>query len=341
MSNTGYKYISQTERKGHYVFTPPAWVGANQKTYSTLALDEAVQIRNEIMGHNPDKVEVKTKPNKWEVAELWERAVQAQEKVEQTDPGGWHDITIDSGGQATVVALMSDLHLGSPYTDYKSILEDTDIIEDTEGMHLVVVGDERDNFILRGLSSARFGAEMSLPSELQMYRDWLQRVEDKTLAYVTGNHDLWTYKTSGLDVAQMLLPENVLYDPHVLRMKWHINGFDYKVKLRHKWPGTSIYNWTHGIERAWRDEPFDIGIGGHTHQATLCREFVRDGQLRLAILMGTYKNLGDKFGDQIGHPASPHKGSAAVMFHPDGHIQWFRELHQAAQYLNYLRGSNE
>jgi hypothetical protein len=270
--------------------------------------------------------------------ELWNRAMQNQARQYEKMEDPWYPITVDSP-KPFAVAFMSDMHIGSPNVNYRLLYDHSQIIRWTDGMYLIVLGDERDNFVGTRLNHARFTANMSVDDEVRLYIAWKEMVEDKMLAYVTGNHDLWSWKMAGIDLADLVLPKTVLYDKYEVRIAINLNDLHtWQLKLRHRWSGRSIYNLTNGIERAWQFESFDIGIGGDYHDGTICREFIRDGQIRYAILLGTYKNLDDPYHKQIGKIQSPHMGCGVMIFYPDGEMQWFRDIEQAADYLEYLRG---
>lgn len=344
MSNTGHKYISETE--DGFVLTPPRVCKAKQRTYTFQTLEAALHTRKNFLGPSPAVVE---DPPPGPVAkieeqqsldpqELWDAAFRVQERVQQTQPDPWYTIRIDDD-RPVAVALLSDAHFGSPHVNYRALLSDADIVASTEGMFSFFLGDARDNFVLSKLSHARHDAEMPIDAELALYQDWMGRVSGKSLAWVTGNHDLWTKTLAGIDLDRLLLPKRILYDPHVLHIRLQLGDAEWCIKLRHRWPYRSIYNPTHGIETSWErgQMPFDIGIGGDSHIGTLFRDFLREGKRRLAVLIGTYKNLGDPFHRQIGKLQCPHDGCGALIFCPDGRIHREWELQSAADYLKYLR----
>jgi hypothetical protein len=82
--------------------------------------------------------------------------------------------------------------------------------------------------------------------------------------------------------------------------------------------------------------PFDIGVGGHTHIGTLMRPFFRHGREKLAILTGAYKRF-DSYSKELGYAETVTTGCGAVIFHPDGRIWYSSNLKTACEYLTYLR----
>lgn len=341
-TNSGHAYISKLD-DGRYLLHIPGWLGLKQQKMSSTNLAELMVTRNQMFGEDfgedmPDPEIIWQVPAKSKTPEdLWQAAFTVQDEIENDAVPAWTDVRIDSS-KPVGLALMSDLHIGSPYVDYKSLYAHSEIVRDTPGLFLLVAGDERDNFIISKLAHARRSARISVPQELIMYKSWVDMVREKIVSYVTGNHDLWTYKLSGVDLAEQYLPPQVLYDKFEVRMRFLVGQEEWKMRIRHRWAGRSYLNLTNGIERDWQFMPFDIGIGGDYHDATLCREFIREDKIRFAILLGTYKRLGDPFFSQVGKQQSPHNGAAMIIMHPNGDMQWFRDLEMGAEYLTYLRG---
>lgn len=345
-TNTGHAFISRLNN-GRYLLTIPKSLrdaqGIDQQKKSSDSLEELVIWRNELFGEDFDEnVPGLTRPlpkkQKLSATELWEGAIADQAKLEAAIEEPWYPITAE-GILPFAFAFMSDAHMGSPYVNYKLLRQHTQIVKETPGMNLIVVGDEHDNMMTEKLYHARFENTIPMSQELLMFKYWLEDIQDDCLAYVTGNHDLWSYKKAGIDLAELLLPRTVLYDKYEVRIVIKLyNGREWKVRIRHRWPGRSYLNLTNGLERDWQFCPYDIAIGGDYHDGTICREFIRDGQVRFAILLGTYKNLDDPFHKMVNKQQSPHVGSATIIFHPNGTMEWQRDIEQAAEYLTWLRG---
>jgi hypothetical protein len=84
------------------------------------------------------------------------------------------------------------------------------------------------------------------------------------------------------------------------------------------------------------DIDYDWAVGGHTHIGTYCRPFHRHGKRRYAILTGTYK-IHDSFGEELNFPSPKDSGCGAMVLHPDGRQWFFEKLHEAAEFLAFLR----
>ena len=168
---------------------------------------------------------------------------------------------------------------------------------------------------------------------------YFNKLQGSILFWCSGNHENWTRKVSGIDfIREGLKGSLCLYDRTQISftLRWGKN--EQKWLVRHKWRYSSIFNATHGLEVGWErvGYNFDVGVGGHTHIATLCRPFIRENKKRFAVLLGTYK-IRDNFGRECGFPASVGRGSGAFVYHPDGRVFWCDDLPTAKDLLQTWR----
>lgn len=237
------------------------------------------------------------------------------------------------------LAILSDIHAGGK-ADYEAIEADVDIITRTEGMYVGNLGDDTDNFINTKLNWIQKEQPTTFDMETRFLEWLLRRLSGNILFWVSGNHNNWTKKTSGIDfIKEGLKGTHCLYDASQIffSLKWGDN--EQKWLVRHKWKYSSIFNCTHGIETGWErvGKNFDVGCAGHTHIATLCRPFIREEKKRFAILLGTYK-LRDNFGRECGYSNSVGTGSGAFVYHPDGRSFWCEDLLTAKDLLKTWQG---
>ena len=93
-----------------------------------------------------------------------------------------------------------------------------------------------------------------------------------------------------------------LYDTDDSRVMVQVGGWQVPMRVRHHWRGHSIYNITHGIERAAKwDADFLLGAGAHKHRGGVARPFVCGGQQAMAVMVGTYKRV-DSYARRGGWP---------------------------------------
>lgn len=271
------------------------------------------------------------------VDELWERAKAHQQKVEARIALKKNQ-TIELPNEPMALAFLSDVHFGSPNTDYVRAQQDALLVAATEGMYAEFHGDLGDNWIVPGkLTAQSRNQSMTLTDEGRMAVDWLETIGESLLVVVAGNHDNWTYQLAGVDALKnSLVNRQVLYDAHEVVWKMQVGPSSWTLKSRHKWRGFSKFNHTHGIEVGWENDRFDIGVGGHTHTGTWCRPFGKDNKRRHAVVTGTYK-LEDGYAKQLGMPATMGLGCGAMLFHPDGRTHWCDDLETAADFLAYWR----
>ncbi len=232
------------------------------------------------------------------------------------------------------IALLSDIHAGGK-ADYSAIEADVNIITQTEGMYVGNLGDDTDNFVNAKLQWIQKEQPTTFDMETR-FLEWLfKKLSGNVLFWVSGNHNNWTKKASGIDfIREGLMNTHCLYDSNQIffTLKW--GNHEQRWLVRHKWKFSSILNPTHGIEVGWERVGlnFDVGCAGHTHIATLCRPFVREGKKRFAVLLSTYK-IRDNFGREMGFANSVGNGSGAFVYHPDGRSFWCEDLLTARDLL--------
>jgi hypothetical protein len=269
---------------------------------------------------------------------LWDMAANEYKSVEATVKAKASQ-SIFLGNKPTGIAFLSDLHIGNAGTDYSAIMRDTELVANTPGMYAAFHGDGIDNWIVGKLQALQRNQTVSHKNEIAMFRYWLEKIHQKLLLVVSGNHDNWTAKLSGLDIIPSLLGDtHVLYDNYEVRVNIECGDGTWDTIVRHQWKYSSIFNPTHGIEVGYdrMGVPFDIGIGGHTHIGTLFRPFYRHQKERLALLTGAYKRV-DSFAKEIGYAPTAANGCGAIIFMPDGKLWYNSNLEVACDYLKYLR----
>ena len=246
------------------------------------------------------------------------------------------------GDKPVALAFLADLHFGGPCVDYQAARRDAVTVRDTPGMYAAILGDMTDNWILPAMQHLQQGALLSQSDAVRMLRAYLGVLGSKLVAAVAGNHDLWSDRQAGVDILRLVMPETCrLYARHELLLDVAFRGgASCRMLLRHKWPHSSQYNPTHGIEWAARfgDTGFDLGIGGHTHPGTFCRPFPWRQKMLHAVMVGTYK-FRDDYRDAGQFPRQPdsHRGAGALVLYPDGRRAWFDDLQTAADFLQFLR----
>jgi len=274
----------------------------------------------------------------------WARAIEWQDHQEEKQSLRKHQEIILPGDKPCAVAMLSDPHFGSADCDYKRARDDAELIRDTPGMYGMVLGDIGDNWIGSALGYIQREQPMRLVEEQALERGWIRVLVEKLLVFLLGNHDARTVKEAGIDWLALVLEHAAcLYDHNETVLTLKLGEASWRMKLRHVWPGRSIYNRVHGQVRDahFVDPSWDIAVGGHTHAGTL---FVDDvpfsGIRKLYVQIGTYK-ISDAYARRHNMTMAPEedRGCGALLFYPDGRLQTFRCLRTCAEFLGYLRGA--
>ena len=243
---------------------------------------------------------------------------------------------MDFGHEPICLVAIGDQHLGNPGTDHERVFREAGIVADTPNMYALLMGDLVDNFIIGRLASMRAlsSARVTIAEEWELLRDYMHALGGKVRAVVGGNHDAWTRKLVGIDYLREVVSEFMelpIYDTDDVTIDINIGDWTTAVRLRHKWLGSSQYNPTHAIEKAYKWEGgFQIGIGGHTHVGGVARGFIgRNHEQAMAVQVGAYKRI-DSFAKEIGFPASNNSTAMAIIFDPETRSFWGMESLEAA-----------
>lgn len=239
------------------------------------------------------------------------------------------------------LVFVADVHAGSPGTDYPRLFEEADLVSRTPGMYAVLVGDMLDQFVIGNLKNVRFHSRFTLSDEWAIVRGFLELIAHKIVVSIAGNHDNWSSYLIGVDYYRSVLKEirpDALYDQNDARFRVNVPGHNWMFRVRHSWQGSSIYNPTHGIERAAKwDQDFDIGIAAHTHKAGLARAFNNAGKTGWAVLCGSYKRV-DDYARRMGFPKPNESTAVALVFTECGGVVYFEDLTDAAKYMETAYG---
>lgn len=268
---------------------------------------------------------------------VWEAAKRSYTREhERQERGAQQQIQFDHGPVCLV--FMADLHCGGTGVDYGRIDADCDLILNTPGMYVGLVGDLLDNFIVGKLLALQKDRKFTVSEEWVLVRRVVSKLAPKLLFSVGGNHDAWTYMLSGVDYfreVQASIKHNVLYASDDLLVSVAVGTAVYRLRARHKWRGNSMYNPTHAIERAAKFDggrPFDVGIGAHTHVSGVSRYFNNGGKTGLAVQCGSYKRY-DEYATRLGFPAPNEAAAMSVILDSDGSMVAATTLQSAARFM--------
>lgn len=276
-------------------------------------------------------------------AEVWERARDiADEAALRHSTLGRATITVDENIPFGML-LSADEHLDSSGTALGVIEKMAKLVSVTEGLYAGLVGDLRDNFIIKQIMMAAIKARFPPAQQMALVEHYVSLFgPGKVLFMVGGNHDAWERKLSGIDSLERLAAQNrVIYDTDQFFIRLKVGGQEYKLLMRHKGRGNSMYNPTHVCMQAMRmgvaDEPPDVVVMGHTHEPGIT-EWVWYGMRRLAVKVGSAK-LHDDWAREMGFPPGAHMAPVLIFWPDRRKVLAFWDHEEGADYLKYLRRS--
>lgn len=245
--------------------------------------------------------------------------------------------TIRFDTEPIMLAFVGDQHLGNAGTDVERVFEEQKTIIQTPGAYAWIMGDVVDNFIVGRLQEKNMKPAAPIWEQWQLAKEYLDRWGDRIVAFVGGNHGAWTMQQTQIDYRRDVCPDGVLFDGDDVQAEVSVGSASYDVWARHKWKGNSIYNQTHGQERAARfnDPNYDLYVGAHTHEGALYREMIHEGQRKAAVQIGSYK-VHDDYAQASGFPPSDMSTACAVILHDDGSMHGMADLDAAKRYMSAI-----
>ena len=237
------------------------------------------------------------------------------------------------------------LHFGDPHvdddgTDLEALERHTQLVNDTEGLFAVNVGDTTNNWCGR---LARLYADQST-SAAQAWKlaEWFIN-RCRWLYIIAGNHDLWS--GTGDPLRWIAKQQGALYKASEARIALQFpNGASIRINARHDHSGSSIWNPAHGpMKAAMLGTRDHIYVAGHKHESAY--SVLKDpinGIAMHAIKVASYK-VYDRYAKDKGfrdNALSPCVlttiNPALPEHHPDLVKVWW-EPEEGAEYLRYLR----
>lgn len=255
------------------------------------------------------------------------------------DARRWMEIKVKTN-KPIGIAFVGDPHIDNNGCNWPLLRRDISILEDTEGLFAVNIGDLTDNWIGR-LIRLYADQEMSKKQAWKLAKWFLKETKVKWLCHLLGNHDLW-------NDGPYLIKANAT--PQVPVEEWQSrfqvvfpNGQRVRVHAAHDFPGSSIWNKQHGPQKAsMLQEEADIFACGHKHMWAINEgENAERGFLYWLIRARGYKFI-DSYADQLGYASQKYGATITAIIDPsikDGpkRIRCFSDLEQAAEFLTYLR----
>lgn len=305
--------------------------------------------------HSPRKmatrIDIKEEPLEsceMPIDELIESRIQAsQRKIKSTAK---HKKTIELPAEPVGVVVFGDVHIDNDGCDFKSLMSHVRLIQETEGILAVQIGDMQDNWI--GRLQRNFADASITASDGWRLSEWLLGSGENDaglqwLALIGGNHDSWA-NAPGLDPLSWLSKRCgiIAYAPDEIRLtltwKGHPDLDPIVWILRHHFSGQSWFHPTHGPHKeAMLDGECHVTVAGHIHQWGELTTEQRHGRINTALRVRGYKRA-DSYAKMKGFYEQDHGESCLVVLDPfadgPGRVTTFWDLKRGCEFLTMLRG---
>lgn len=299
------------------------------------------------MGYKIGDIEIEDIPSPEEpIEDLIERAIKHNEKQHEfANRRNLVDVNLHIEGPFGIVGL-PDQHLNNPGTLLRKAMEDAKIIQKTEGLCCIAVGDWLDNFIIGRLERERRGDIMTHDDGNRIQEYYLSLIADKLLAAIQGNHGAWVKSLGGVDPLGELfrrLNKQGIYDSDEMRVRINLpSGQNFIHLVRHIFPGHSKYNTAHGV-LAWmldRWQGESVLWGGHIHSSAhvaIEREHLGESMVVHGIQLSSYKTI-DRYAVTRGFRRNSPFITPVIIHIPETRkTMFFEDIEQGVDYLKYLR----
>jgi hypothetical protein len=238
-------------------------------------------------------------------------------------------IRIDTDSPAPVL-FISDWHIGSWGTSYKTVASITQTIKD-RGLWVAVLGDMLQMSIkLRNVLEI---SDNALPPRLQMrfLQSWLEDIAPSIIFATFDNHSVMREEAAtGFSQYAELFKAKTIYHSGIGHVDLIVGNETYKIASSHRFRGNSYLNPTHGQMRYGRMEGQDreVIVAGDSHCPAI--QTYTDGPMeRIAINCGTLQT--DSGYAKRFFSLSTHDWMPVIEFWPDRHL--FQSYPSLTHYL--------
>lgn len=219
-----------------------------------------------------------------------------------------------------LVLFVSDIHLGSIYTDYSKVLKFWNFILQKENIYLILNGDFIDNFDVPSTKHLIAGVNSQLLTP-ELQRELLIKfisalvAKKKLLACVLGNHESFSHQYPYFRIIQ-----NVPLSSNRMLLNLKVAYQTYKIALIHKSRFNSILNPLHSSYRELTTlyPDADIVVTSHTHlPAFSVLPYPANGKYleRVLIKTGTLK-VDSYTTSNFAHPSPTESAIPCVVLNP-------------------------
>ena len=203
------------------------------------------------------------------------------------------------------LAFVTDVHLGSPHTDYEAFRSDVKAVLADDRVYVMKGGDWSDKF-MPTFKDASAPANQVAPPMIQMITEdqVMKALDGRIVAACGGNHDRMDEKKTGMSSEYWIHRDKPFpYMPTGGRIELVVGKTEYRILWTHQY-GTgnsrlnthNVFNWI----RRELDPTCDIYALEHHHDPSLMIREVQDFDKRTVIEMrtGSYKS-DDRYSEQF------------------------------------------
>jgi len=238
------------------------------------------------------------------------------------------------------IVMFGDPHVDDPGSDIEALERDVNLIRETPGLYGACIGDIQNNWV--GRLSHLYGRQETTARQAWQLVEWfIDSLKEHWLFLVQGNHDHWSGTGNPLNWIQR--QSQGIHGDHEVRISIEFpNDTKVRIAARHDWPGSSIWNPTHGQVRAATMTVHDhIVVAGHRHTGGYQKLRIPASQLiSHCIALGAYK-LFDDYAEAKAFPNRHISPSVTAIINPSGNedsvVRIEHDTEAAASYLTWLR----
>lgn len=248
----------------------------------------------------------------------------------------WRNIKINIDGPYGL-AWVGDPHLDDNGCNWPLLRNHIAIINQTEGMYAVGMGDYLNNWT--GRLARLYGSQDASQHTGWRMLDWFLHSVD-WVALIKGNHDMWSGANDPLD--WMFRGKGVMEEWQAKIAFVAPNGHETKVHMAHSFKGHSMYNPVHGPMRAQKFSGLaHIYVQGHHHEWAAYHS--EDAERKIpfwAVKARGYKYI-DSYADLHGFGSQKDGATVLSIIDPSREgaaaIQCYPDLEHGAHVLTLMR----
>ncbi len=280
----------------------------------------------------------KLKSSELDAESLLDRAEKRFERLYQKkESENWFPYKMKQEG-AFGLCFFGDPHIGDEGCNVKLLRKHIDIVNTTDGLFGVGLGDYTNNWAGR-LAQRIAPLEETTRPQVWTLVDWFFKSVDWFLL-IKGNHDVWSGSDDVLDF---------MYKGAVPIQNWQAkfkvvcpNKREFRIWAAHDFHGHSMYNPLHGpMKKGKFTGQADVYVAGHKHNWALYQVEDPDNKKTYWASRARGYKYFDNYANVLGIEEQSHGASVVAIFDPDvsgpASIQMFADVEESADYLTWKR----